>query len=99
MAPFSRNGSFRALRCATSSHTHAMEWNVRIYCTNKEHRAVSAALHNLQLGGHAVTGAQNSVPSPLRPQRKLRIPKLKYETLEVNEVGGPFERKLLIHYS
>jgi len=41
--------------------------------------------------------AQNSVPSPLSPQRKLRPPKLKYEALEISEVGGPFERKVLMH--
>jgi len=32
-------------------------------------------------------------------QRKLRTPKLKYEALEISEVGGPFERKVLIHFS
>jgi len=35
----------------------------------------------------------------LAPQKKLRPPKLKYETLEISEVGGPFKRKVLIHYS
>jgi len=44
-------------------------------------------------------GAQNSVPSPLRPQRKLRSPKLKYEALEISEIRPPFERKVLTHYS
>jgi len=36
-------------------------------------RAVSAALHILQLGVHAVTGAQNSVPLPLSPLEKASI--------------------------
>ena len=35
----------------------------------------------------------------LAPQRKLRLSKLKYEALEISEFGGPFERKVLIHYS
>jgi len=34
----------------------------------------------------------------LAPQRKLRSPKLKYEALEISEVGRPFERKVLIHH-
>jgi len=49
--------------------------------------------------GHAVTGAQNSVQSPLTPERKRRLPKLKYEALEISEVGEHFERKVLIQYS
>jgi len=44
-------------------------------------------------------GAQNSVSSPLSHLEKASIPKLKYEALEIGEVGGPFERKVLIHYS
>jgi len=32
-------------------------------------------------------------------QRKLRSTKLKYEALEISEVRGPFERKVLMHYS
>jgi len=63
-----------------------------------EIRAVSAALHP-PIGGHAVTWAENSVPLPLSLQRKLRPPMLKYEALEISEVGGHFERKVLIHYS
>ena len=50
-------------------------------------------------GGHAVTGDQNSVPSSLSPKRMLRSPKLKYEALEINEIRGPFERKVLMRYS
>ena len=50
-------------------------------------------------GGTLSQGAQNSVPSPLIPQRKLRSPKLKYEALAISEVRGPFERKVLMHYS
>jgi len=38
-------------------------------------------------------GTQNSVSSPLSPQRKLRSPKLKYEALEISEVRGPLEKK------
>ena len=44
-------------------------------------------------------GAHISVPSSLNPKRKLRSPKLKYEVLEISEVRGPFERKVLMHYS
>jgi len=29
----------------------------------------------------------------LGPQRKLRPPKLRYEALEISEVGGPFKEK------
>jgi len=56
---------------------HHSSW---VSCTA---RAVSAPLHTPQLGGghavieaqnSAVTGCQNSVPSPLSPQRKLRPP-------------------------
>jgi len=56
---------------------------------------VSAALHTPNWGGHAVTGAQNSVPLPLSTPEKASIPKLKYETLEISEVRGPFDRKCL----
>jgi len=31
----------------------------------------------------------------LAPQRKLRPPKLKYEALEITEVGGPLKEKCL----
>jgi len=73
---------------------------IRNFCRLwNESRAVSAALHTPQLGGHAVTGAQNSVPSPLSPKRKLRAPKLKYEALEIREVWGSCERKVLMHCS
>jgi len=59
-------------------------------------RAVSAALHTPQLGRDTLLqGAQNSVPSPLSPQRKLRSPNVKYEALEISEVRGPYERKVL----
>ena len=43
-------------------------------------------------------GAQNSAPSPLSTPEKASIPKLKYEALEIKEVRGPFERKVLMHY-
>jgi len=36
-------------------------------------------------------------PITTYPQRKLHPPKLKYETLELSEVGRPRERKVLIH--
>jgi len=66
-------------------------------------RAVSAALHTPQLGGaQTAAGAPNSDPSPLSQPKTAstpQIPKLKYETQEISEVGGPFERKVLIHYS
>jgi len=73
------------------------------WCHMATNRAVSAALHTPQLGGaHAAVGAPNSDPSPLSQAKKAstsQIPKLKYEALEISEVGGPFERKVLIHYS
>ena len=70
-------------------------------------RAVSAALHTPQLGGHAVTrGPKFQSRHHLAPQRKLRSPKLKYEALEISEVRGPFtvilgpfESKLFSHYN
>jgi len=37
-------------------------------------RAVSAALHIPQIGGHAVTGARFSVPAPLSLLNKDLIP-------------------------
>jgi len=62
-------------------------------------RAVSAAPHTPQEGTHAATGSQNSDPSPFNHPKKASTPKLKYEALEFSEVAGPFERKVLIHYS
>ena len=62
-------------------------------------RAVSAALHTPQLGGHAVTRGQKfQSRHHLEPQRKLRSPKLKYEALEISEVRGRFERKVRYSY-
>jgi len=67
-------------------------------------RAVSASLHKPQLGGPRCRRgpkfscrhrAQNSVPSPLSSQRKLRPSELKYEALEISEVGGPLKEKCL----
>jgi len=46
-------------------------------------------------GAHAVTGAQNSVPSPLSPAKKASTPNLKYETLEISEVGDPLKERYL----
>jgi len=51
------------------------------------------------MGGTLSQGGPNSIPSPLSPLRKLRSAKLKYEALEISEVSGPFERKVLMHYS
>ena len=48
-------------------------------------------------GGTLSQGAQNSVPSPLNTPEKIRSPKLKYEALEISEIRGPFERKVLMH--
>ena len=46
-------------------------------------------------GGHAVSGAQNAVPSPLTYPKKASTPKLRYEVLEISEVGGPLKEKCL----
>jgi len=62
-------------------------------------RAVSAALHTPNWRAHAVTWAQKSVPSPLSSPKKPSTPKLIYEALEISKVSGPFERKVLRHYS
>jgi len=43
----------------------------------------------------AVTGAQNSVQPPLSPQRKFLPSKLKYEALEINEIGDRLKEKCL----
>jgi len=52
-----------------------------------------------QLGGTLSQGAQNSVLSPLSLPEKASISKLQYQALDINEVRGPFERKVLMHYS
>jgi len=63
-------------------------------------RAVSTAFHTPQFGDpHCHRGPKIQSRHHLSPQRKLRCPKLKYESLEVSEVRGPFERKVLMHYS
>ena len=63
-------------------------------------RIVSASLHTPQLGGPRFHRAHNSIPSPLnQPPKKASNPILKNEALEISEVGGPFERKVLIHCS
>jgi len=79
-------------------------------------------LHTPQLGGghavieaqnSAVTGSQNSVPSPLSPQRKLRPPKrnmkhyksvklagtVKEKYLYITVALAPFESNVFTHYS
>jgi len=45
--------------------------------------------------GHAVTGGPKFSPSPPKPHRKLRSPKVTYEALEISEVRGLFEEKCL----
>jgi len=45
-------------------------------------------------GAHAVTGAQNSLPSKLNSPKKASTPILKYEARHISEVGGPFERNV-----
>jgi len=66
-------------------------------CFVLKSRAVSAALHTPQLGGHAVTeGPKFQSRHHLAPQRRLRSPKLEYEALEISEVKGPFERKVAL---
>jgi len=63
-------------------------------------RAVSAALHTPRLGGDTLSqGAKNQSRHHLAPQWKLRSPKLKYEAVEISEVSGHFERKVLMLYS
>jgi len=63
-------------------------------------RAVSAALHTPQLGVQRChRGPKFQSRYHLVPQRKPRFPKLKNETLETSEVRGPFETKVLMHYS
>jgi len=59
------------------------------------HKAVSAALHIIQLGrAHAVTeGPKFHSRYHLTSERKLRSPNLKDEALEISEVRGPSERK------
>jgi len=57
-------------------------------------RTVSVALHTLQFGEPKIQSSHR-----LAIQRKLRPPKLKYEALEISEVGGHFERKVITHYS
>jgi len=47
-------------------------------------------------------GPKTQTPHHLATQRKLRlpqIPKSKYEALKISEIGGPFERKVVIYYS
>jgi len=51
-----------------------------------------------QLGGaRCYMGPKIQSRHHLGPQRKLRFPKLKYEALEINEVRGRLERKVLMH--
>ena len=60
--------------------------------------AVSAALHTPLMGGaHDVTGGPKFKSCHhLASQRKLRCPKLKYESLEIIEFrGGPFKEKCI----
>jgi len=62
--------------------------------------AVSAALHTPQSGGPTLSqGPKIQSRHHLAPQKMLRSPKLKYEALEISEVRGPFERKVLMHHS
>jgi len=43
-------------------------------------------------------GPKMPVPSPLSIPEKASISKLEYEALEINEVRGPFERKVYYSY-
>jgi len=53
-----------------------------------------------QLGGpHCRRVSKFQSRHHLAPQRKPRFPKLKNEALEISEVRGPFEIKVLMHYS
>jgi len=69
-------------------------------CIRVTIRAVSAALHTPHLGGpHYNRVEKFQSCNHLAPQRKPRFPKLKNEALEISEVRGPFETKVLMHYS
>jgi len=48
---------------------------------------------------HDVTRGPKFILVTTYPPEKASIPKLKYEALEISEVGGAFERKVLIHCS
>jgi len=57
-------------------------------------RAASAALHTPQLGGMLSQGPKIQSSHHFAP-KKPSIPKLKYEALEISEVGGPLKEKYL----
>jgi len=68
---------------------------------NSSHQTEPYQPHSIPpIGGPTLPqAAQNPVPSPrIIPQRNLRYPNLKYEVLEISEVRGTFERKMLVHY-
>jgi len=50
-------------------------------------------------GAHAVTGAQNAVPSPLNSPKKASIPQVEILSTRNQWSWGPFERKVLMHCS
>ena len=63
-------------------------------------RAESASLHTLQLGGpRCEQGPKIQSSHHFALQRKLRPSKLKYEALEISEVRGHLDRKVLMLYS
>ena len=56
-------------------------------------RAISAALHTPQLGRTLLQEPKIQFRQHLCPQRKLRPSKLKYEALEISDVGGGLWKK------
>ena len=82
---------------------HKIVWSCTLFskawvCQCLMNRAVSAALHTHQLWRPTLSqGAKRQSRHHLTPERKLRSLKLKYEALEISEVRGAFERKVLMH--
>jgi len=71
--------------------------------------ALLACIPNTAVGSRKICSASQSRisrnPTPqveeptLISPKKVLTPKFKYEALDISEIGGPFERKVLIHYS
>jgi len=90
--------------CFGWNHTiHIRKLSESVLCCTT--RAVIAALHAPNWAGHAATRGPKFSPVTTQsrhhtvPQRKLRSLKLNYEALEISELRGPFERRVLTHCS